>query len=70
MAQCDNHSFTLPVHRGRRGNGNFVDYYKCRKCETVLYVESDPVSQRQILTRNLKPGDDWTAMPEDVTHAY
>ena len=58
MTQCDNHSFTLPVHRGRRANGDFVDFFECEKCDGVLYVESDPVSQRTVFTRRLDAGDD------------
>ena len=60
MARCDAHTFTLPVHRGRLASGNFVDFFECEKCDSVLYVESDPVSQRTVFTRSLDAGDDWT----------
>ena len=60
MQETHAHAFTLPVHRGRRANGLFLDFYECKFCETVLYVESDPVSQRAVFTRILDAGDDWT----------
>ena len=59
LGRCDCHDFTLPVCRGRRGNGNFIDYYECNACDAVVYVESDRVTGKIVLTRNLDT-DDWT----------
>ena len=64
--QCDSHAFTLPLRRVVPASGNLADFWGCEECDTVLYVESDRVTRKTVLTRNLDAADLTRTVGEDT----
>ena len=65
LDQCDSHAFTLPLRRVVPASGNLADFWGCEECDTVLYVESDRVTRKTVLTRHLD-GNDLTKTVGDM----